>query len=183
MATGFRFPPAVIVHGLDDARAALAPGRPVTLLSAPGAALYAGCGWWRALVRLAQAEQGPGRARDPGRVPAAGQILTGHIPEDHIPGGHIPIDQIPGGQIPGGQIPMGQIIDILDCADAAGAAFAALRLEQRWLVLAPAAPGFAAATAVAAARGGGVLPAAPPALDLAAPGAARALAAWLGPEA
>ena len=44
------FPPAVIVHGLADARAAVAPGRPVTLLSAPGAALYAGCLWWRSLV-------------------------------------------------------------------------------------------------------------------------------------
>lgn len=43
--------PAVIVHGADHARQALSVGRPVTLLSAPGAALYAGCGWWRALVR------------------------------------------------------------------------------------------------------------------------------------
>ncbi len=46
-------PPAVIIHGLDDARAALAPGRPVTLLSAPGAAIYAGAGWWRALIQAA----------------------------------------------------------------------------------------------------------------------------------
>lgn len=46
--------PAVIVHGMDHARQALAAGRPVTLLSAPGAALYAGCGWWRALVRQAR---------------------------------------------------------------------------------------------------------------------------------
>jgi hypothetical protein len=44
------FPPAVVVHGLDQMRVALRPGRPVTLLSARGAALYAGCGWWRALV-------------------------------------------------------------------------------------------------------------------------------------
>ncbi len=44
------FPPAVIVHGLADARAAVAPGRPVTLLSAPGAGLYAGSLWWRALI-------------------------------------------------------------------------------------------------------------------------------------
>lgn len=44
------FPPAVIVHGLADARRAVAPGLPVTLLSAPGAGLYAGCGWWCALV-------------------------------------------------------------------------------------------------------------------------------------
>ena len=45
-------PPAVIVHGLADARVALAPGLPVTLLSAPGAALYAGCGWWQAMAAL-----------------------------------------------------------------------------------------------------------------------------------
>jgi hypothetical protein len=52
--------PAVIVHGLGDALAALAgaeaKGARVTLLSAPGAALYAGCGWWRALVQAARAE-------------------------------------------------------------------------------------------------------------------------------
>src|SRR5262249_21900556 len=47
--------PAVVVHGWTDARAALAPGRPVTLLSARGAALYAGAGWWRALVARARA--------------------------------------------------------------------------------------------------------------------------------
>jgi hypothetical protein len=43
-------PPAIVIHGLAHARLALGPGRPVTLLSAPGAALYAGCGWWRAVV-------------------------------------------------------------------------------------------------------------------------------------
>lgn len=48
--------PAVIVHGIEDARAALAPGCPVTLLSARGAALYGGCGWWQAMVRAARAE-------------------------------------------------------------------------------------------------------------------------------
>ena len=47
--------PATIVHGLGDALAALAPGRPVTLLSAPGAALHAGCGWWRSVVAAARA--------------------------------------------------------------------------------------------------------------------------------
>jgi hypothetical protein len=47
--------PAVIVHGLSDAVAALERGTPVTLLSAPGAALYAGCGWWLALVTQARA--------------------------------------------------------------------------------------------------------------------------------
>ena len=46
--------PAVVVHGLADARLALAIGRPVTLLSAPGAACYAGCGWWRAMVAAAR---------------------------------------------------------------------------------------------------------------------------------
>ena len=48
--------PAVVVHGLADARRALAFGMPVTLLSAPGAALFGGCAWWRALVRLVRAE-------------------------------------------------------------------------------------------------------------------------------
>jgi hypothetical protein len=49
----------LIVHGLGEATAALAEaqaqGRGVTLLSAPGAALYAGCGWWRALIEAARA--------------------------------------------------------------------------------------------------------------------------------
>jgi hypothetical protein len=48
--------PAVIVHGLNDARTAVAPGRPVTLLSAPGAALFAGCLWWREIIAAARAE-------------------------------------------------------------------------------------------------------------------------------
>lgn len=47
--------PAVIVHGLTDARAALAIGKPLTLLSAPGAAGFAGCVWWREVVRAALA--------------------------------------------------------------------------------------------------------------------------------
>ena len=65
--------PAVIVHGLGMAQMAVqgaqACGRPLTLLSAPGAGAYAGVGWWRALVRLAGAEadildcgEAPGRA-------------------------------------------------------------------------------------------------------------------------
>lgn len=48
--------PAVIVHGLADAQSALAPALPVTLLSASGAALYAGCLWWREMVAAARAE-------------------------------------------------------------------------------------------------------------------------------
>lgn len=49
--------PAVVVHGLADARTALAPGRPLTFLSAPGAALYAGVGFWRHLVSMAAASR------------------------------------------------------------------------------------------------------------------------------
>jgi len=48
--------PAVIIHSLVDARSALAPGLPVTLVSAPGAALYAGAGWWVALMAAARSE-------------------------------------------------------------------------------------------------------------------------------
>ena len=47
--------PAVIVHGVTEARAALGPGLPVTLLSAPGAATFAGCLWWREMVARASA--------------------------------------------------------------------------------------------------------------------------------
>lgn len=48
--------PAVVVHGLAQARLAVASGRPVCLLSAPGAAMFAGCAWWRALAGRVQAE-------------------------------------------------------------------------------------------------------------------------------
>ena len=48
--------PAVVVHGLVHARSVLAIGRSVTLLSAPGAALFAGCGWWRAVIERARGE-------------------------------------------------------------------------------------------------------------------------------
>jgi hypothetical protein len=48
--------PAVVVHGLADARAVLAVRQPVTLLSAAGAVLFAGCGWWRAVIERARSE-------------------------------------------------------------------------------------------------------------------------------
>ncbi len=124
--------PAVVVHGLDDARAAVAAGQPVTLLSARGAALYAGPLWWRELVRQC-CEHG------------AGQPIT----------------------------------DLLDCADAPGLALGAIRAGLRGLVLSPDAPGFAAVAAIAQAEGLILLPGRPPALDLARPGAARRLRAWL----
>ena len=50
-------PPAIIVHSLDHAVAALqgaaAAGRPVLLVSAPDAGVYAGAGWFRELVAAA----------------------------------------------------------------------------------------------------------------------------------
>ena len=46
-------PPACVVRGLSEARIAITPGRPVTLLSARGAGLFAGVLFWRALVRAA----------------------------------------------------------------------------------------------------------------------------------
>jgi hypothetical protein len=48
--------PAVVVHGLAHARVVLAFGHAVTLLSAPGAALFAGCGWWRAVIERTASE-------------------------------------------------------------------------------------------------------------------------------
>jgi hypothetical protein len=76
-------PPAVIVHGLADARTALAPARPVTLLSAPGAASYAGCLWWAALMRavgqkfsLLDCGDAPGRAVEALRLGLPGIVLS-----------------------------------------------------------------------------------------------------------
>lgn len=51
----------VVVHSLDQARAALADAnadQPVSLVSPPGAAGFQGIGWWRALTR-ALAEEFP----------------------------------------------------------------------------------------------------------------------------
>ncbi len=123
---------AVVVHGLAHVRAVLRPGQAVTLLSAPGAARFAGCLWWRGLIGHASAE-----------------------------------------------FPAAVAADVLDCADSPGWAMAALRVGQRLLVLDPACPGFPAVAAAAATLGASVLPARPVALDLAAPGAERLLAAWL----
>ena len=47
--------PCVVVHAAQHARAVLALGRPMTLLSAPGAALFAGAAWWREVVEQARA--------------------------------------------------------------------------------------------------------------------------------
>ena len=47
--------PAVTIHSLDEGDRVLRCRRPVTILSAPGAALYAGAGWWRAVVAELQA--------------------------------------------------------------------------------------------------------------------------------
>ena len=61
MGGGSRAARAIIVHHLDHARAALAAAaaceRPVTLLSAPGAAGYAGAPWFLELVARAADEQ------------------------------------------------------------------------------------------------------------------------------
>ena len=52
--------PAILIHGVDDARAALRAaqetGRPVTVISAPGAAAYGGPAWFDNVVRHARAE-------------------------------------------------------------------------------------------------------------------------------
>ena len=56
--------PAVIVHGVADAHAALAPGLAVTLLSAPGAALFGGCLWWREIIAIARAAHAATEAMD-----------------------------------------------------------------------------------------------------------------------
>ena len=80
-------PPAVVVHGLPHLRAATALGRPVTLLSGPGAAIYAGCGWWRALMALGpggpdilDCADAPGRAMESLRVGCRLLVLDPAVP-------------------------------------------------------------------------------------------------------
>lgn len=48
-------PPAVRVHSLAEAHVALSHGDAVSLVSPPGAALHAGCGWWKSLIEQARA--------------------------------------------------------------------------------------------------------------------------------
>lgn len=128
--------PAVIVHGLEDARAALAAaqeaGRGIVLLSAPGAPGYAGIAWWRALV---------GAARD---------AVPGVAAED-----------------------------VLDCDDLAGFAVEALHAGCRAIVFTGPEAQAGRLASLAALTGARVLRAAPPALDLALPGARRRLPGWI----
>lgn len=127
-----RLHPAVTVHGIEDAETALSAGRAVTLLSGRGAALYGGCGWWRALIARARAA----------------------YPD----------------------VPM---LDVLDCADAAGRALGAIRAGQQIFILAAESPGFAAVAAIAAERRLVLLRERPAALDLSDPRQRRRLMEWL----
>lgn len=124
----------MIVHGARDVAFALevAAGRPLALLSAPGAAGYLGVAGFLALLA-------PHRALE---------------------------------------------LAILDAGDAPGHALAALRAGVPRVVLAPGVPAFAALAGLAAGMGARLLPAAPPALDLARVDFARPqgrmhLARWL----
>ena len=84
MDTTTERPASVMVHGLADARVALAVGRPLTLLSAPGAAQYMGCLWWRELLAAAAFEgpalldcaDAPGRALEALKLGLRGVVLA-----------------------------------------------------------------------------------------------------------
>lgn len=71
------------------------------------------------------------------------------------------------------------MIDILDCGTAPGAAMAALRIGQKYIVLSPDCPAFNAVSGAAAQLGALVLATRPPALDLAQHGAMRRLGEYL----
>lgn len=74
-------PPALIVHGLAQARQARALGLPVTLLSAPGAAGAWGCLWWQSLLAAA-GHTGPALldcGASPGRAVEALELGLGAI--------------------------------------------------------------------------------------------------------
>ena len=80
----------IIVHGLDDARAAATVARalrvPLTLVSAPEAGGYAGAGWFNALVKEVRAAHPDlditavlDCGAEPGRVLAALRTGTRHV--------------------------------------------------------------------------------------------------------
>lgn len=82
-------------------------------------------------------------------------------------------------------VPGARFADLLCCGDAAGFALLALRAGCRGLVLDGACPAFAQVAGAAAECGALLLPARPPALDLAGlrldrPGGRALLAGWLG---
>lgn len=81
------------------------------------------------------------------------------------------------------QVHPAKVLDLLDCGDAAGMAMQALRLGQKRLILDPACPQFEAVLQRATGVGASLRTTRPPALDLAAHGAGRRLAAWLGGDA
>lgn len=122
MVKAFLKQPALVVHGRVQAEWALraAAGRPLLLLSAPGAALNAGPGWFRAMIEQAAA-------------PFPNTPLTA----------------------------------ALDCADAPGAALAAIRAGFKLIIFETSHP--AAASVLGAAReiGAEVLNQRPKALDMA----------------
>jgi len=85
--------PAVTVHGILQARRALEYRRRLTLLSAPGAALYAGCLFWRAMIDALGAEaqpfiaaeildcaDAPGRALEAMRIGQHALVLSPRAP-------------------------------------------------------------------------------------------------------
>jgi hypothetical protein len=78
--------PAVTIHGLGQGRTALALGLPLTLLSAPGAALFAGALWWVSLIAILRGEMGAAPFDDlldcadaPGRAAEALRAGQRHI--------------------------------------------------------------------------------------------------------
>lgn len=73
------WPPAVIVHGMDHVRVVLQHGRPVTLLSAPGAAAALGAPGFLALLRAGGWNGGTPALLDCGAAPglALGALLAG----------------------------------------------------------------------------------------------------------
>jgi len=128
---------AIVVHGVEDAFAAVAAARPLdaplTLISAPGAAAYAGPVWFLEIVAQARAT----------------------APELAVSG-------------------------MLDCADDAGHALAALRAGVEAIVFTGDAAIAEKLTAIARATGATVRDTRPPALDPAGgPQQEAACRAWL----
>lgn len=85
-------PPAVIIHNLAQICMALAVARPVTLLSAPGAAAAWGGLWWRSLLEAAShagpalldCGESPGRAIEALMLGLHGVVLAPNPAWDEV---------------------------------------------------------------------------------------------------
>ena len=142
MTASSRLPPCCVVRGIADGRLALGDGRPVTLLSAPGAASFGGAATWIALVDALRDERAsvpfrdildcgdtPGRALEALRLGQRLLVFTGTSPVRMA---------LCERAAPRGAVILGQRPEALDLSPYVRAPAEAAKRLARWLSASPA---------------------------------------------